>query len=431
MGLSRTVATTDGCGLARPPVLDRRSSSRSGIRVEARRSRAASSTPVIAGISMSVRSTAGGRARRPRAGAPRLPLAASDRRRSRLASRTRRPTSRIDGSSSTTSTVTRLPRARSSDASAASGPAGAPPRHRRSRPPCPRGGSSYHPPVGGGASSHRAGARANRANALSAAVDAAAPSRDSRSSPAIGRARGPAATVRRARSSAAACPPVAAAARPSASRRSPRRRRPPPSRRRRGGSRRAAASPSARPARGEDRRMRLDRADPLADDDRPELTAASRRLRISIDRRRQRPVRQDRQPPRSPASRSSIAPTPGGARQGRRRRRGCTPRPPTRSRPGRPDGAAALLVPALVRRLGGAMPRSRAKTRTSRSAEIDLAELRDLLAELPLALLRPGRQERRAVDPGAALDDRVGGQLDDPPQRRPARPGRACCRSRT
>ena len=52
--------------------------------------------------------------------------------------------------------------------------------------------------------------------------------------------------------------------------------------------------------------------------------------------------------------------------------------------------------------------------------EVDLAELRDLLAELPIPLLRPRGKERRPLEVRPSSADRVGRQLNDPPEGRPA-----------
>ena len=48
--------------------------------------------------------------------------------------------------------------------------------------------------------------------------------------------------------------------------------------------------------------------------------------------------------------------------------------------------------------------------------EVDLAELRHLLAELALALLRPDREEGIELERPEPLDDRLGRRLDDAPQ---------------
>jgi hypothetical protein len=144
----------------------------------------------------------------------------------------------------------------------------------------------------------------------------------------------------------------------------------------------------------EDGRSRLDRANPLAHDDRPQERAPSRHVRVVVDRCREWPIGKDghrtreRQPLQHRADcrrRRDSVDERGAVRVDqprdlvRRRRRG-------RDR----------VVPTL---LVGWRGRSAQASKHPRRAprDVDLAELRNVFPELPFPFLGPDRQERVAL----------------------------------
>ena len=129
-------------------------------------------------------------------------------------------------------------------------------------------------------------------------------------------------------------------------------------------------------------------------------------------------------------SRSSMRPDGRRRRDRARRTPGCR-RPRTRRSRRRSDSVAAASSSQRSSRGGATYPRSRASTRTSRWSQLDLAELRHLLGELAVALLRPDGQELvlRSNGPQRAQTC-CAVSRDDPPQRVVRRPARACSRSR-
>ena len=362
--------STDGRGPPRPAP-GRRSSSRSGAPGGARAAAPRARSPVIPGISMSVttdrrpdpvrRRPAGAPRGRPR---PRRP-------RCRRRSRARATKARTTGSSSTTSTTRRAARVAGVGGRARLR-AGSPPIVDLD-PPCPRGVAPRRRLAAVHRSHRSAGSPMGRMpyRAAARAAPPFAPERPARGAPRARRARrargrgstGPSRSLVGSgesggrSASQAVRQPAARAPTTSAAQSSPTWRIAP--------GRRVAE----RRARGrEDRGMRLDRADPLADDDRPEVRQPAARLGVAVDRRRERPVREDRQVASAGQAGEQRRRRPGVGGQPRRRMPGCTPRRPSRPRPDPSASAARAWSHALVGGRRRSMPRSRAKTRTRRSA---------------------------------------------------------------
>ena len=165
-----------------------------------------------------------------------------------------------------------------------------------------------------------------------------------------------------------------------------------------------------RSRRVEDRALWLDRSDPLAHHDRHEMLCPAVGVGVSVNRRRERPVRQDRQGP--------IACQPGEHRGDARSLRQAVDEGHAvhADRPaddlGVRVGRGVRLDPPLLGRRDG-HPRHSGEHPNQSLLEVDLSELRDLLAELPLALLGPGREKRVTVDVRHAFDDPVRHDGDD------------------
>ena len=153
-------------------------------------------------------------------------------------------------------------------------------------------------------------------------------------------------------------------------------------------------------------------------DDRAEVRRPAGSLGVPVDRRRQRPVREDREVGSDPASAASIRATPAGGGIALDERvavdvdaqaisSGVNAR---RRRPG----------PSARRLAGAAIPRRRASTRTSRSRDVDLAELRHLFARTGVRA-PPPRPSRNASSRTARSRSTTPRPVSSTTPRRPAR----------
>ena len=157
------------------------------------------------------------------------------------------------------------------------------------------------------------------------------------------------------------------------------------------------------PRRGEDLRVGLDRADPLADDDRPEVRRPARRLDEAVDRGGERPVREDRRARAGPRQALQERARPRGPAAAGRRTPRCRRRRAQSISSGVESARPPTPRPSGRRPAAAAMPRSRARTRTTRWARSTSRNCGHLLAELALALLRPdaARNASRSNGPSA------------------------------
>ena len=192
---------------------------------------------------------------------------------------------------------------------------------------------------------------------------------------------------------------------------------------------RGSGSPERVAGRREDRRVGLDRPDPLRDDDAAQVRRPAGGLDVAVDRRRERPVRQDRERGSAARARRAARPRPATAAARATNAREYTSTTNATS-VGRRSAGRRPRRPSASSGGGGGMPRSRARIRTSALGEVDLAELRDLLAELALALLGPDAADLVRVERPEARGDAARRLPDHLAQARRPGPGRACCRSR-